>query len=95
MKEQNKAMTRNLRKAGTIGMPDREFRVTLIRMIIGPETIKNFRETLTIELRNCISELKRTINETVNRCDAMNHRVEEAKEQIGDLEGNQAEGKER
>jgi len=51
--------------------------------------IEDISETLTTEIKELKknpSEMKNTINEIGNKCDAMNIRLEETEKGIGDLE---------
>ena len=91
MKEQNKATARDLGKTGMSNLPDGEFKATIIRILTGLEKrIEDIRETFTTEIKEFRKnqlEMKNAIKKNQNRFDAMNIRLEEAEEQICDLEG--------
>ena len=99
MKKQDKATAGDLSETDISSMPDREFKAMIIR---APnefgKRVEDMRETLNTEIRNSIAKVKGSINEMRNRLDGMYPRMEEAEEQINDLENtvmksNQAEQK--
>jgi len=79
MKEQDKATERDLSRKDIGNMPDREFKVMIIRIFTGLEKrVEDLRENLNTEIRNNIAEMKGSINEMRNTLDEMNIRLEEA-----------------
>ena len=84
MKEQDKAMGRNLSKTDISNISDRKIKATIIRIFTGLEKrIEDIRETLTTKIKRLKkkqSEMKNAINEIGNRVDVMNSRWEEAEE---------------
>lgn len=104
MKEQDKAMARDLSKTDTSNVPNGEFKAAIILILTGFEKrMEDIRGTFTTEikeLKKTESEMRNIINEIENGLDAVNGRPEEAEELISDLEdkimeNNEAEPKER
>ena len=99
MKEQDKAMARDLNETNISNMLDREFKAMIIRILTALEKrMEDMSENLNIEIRNNIMEIKGSINKMRKTLDGMNSRLEEAQEQISDpedrvMESNQAEQK--
>jgi len=59
MKEQDKAMARDLSETDISTMRDREFKITIMRILTGLEKrVDNMSETLNMEIRNNIAEIK-------------------------------------
>lgn len=59
MKEQDKAMARDLSGTNPTNMPDREFKAMIIKILTEPEkTVEEISKTFTTELRNNIVEIK-------------------------------------
>ena len=64
MEEQDKVMARDLSKTDISGMPDGEFKATIIRILAGlKKRIEDIRETLTTEIK----EFKKNQSEMKNR----------------------------
>ena len=51
-------MARDLREADVNNMSDKEFKVMIIKILIGFEKSRNMSETLKREIRNNIAEIK-------------------------------------
>jgi len=67
-------------------MPDREFKVIVIKIIIVLERVEDISENLNKEIKKKNqSEIKNTINEIKNTLDGIKSRLKEA-ERISDLE---------
>ena len=59
MKEQDKAMARHVSETDVSNMPDSEFKVMIKRILTRDEkTVEDMSETLNIEIRNTIAEIK-------------------------------------
>ena len=87
MKEKDKAMARDLSKTDISNTSDREIKTMTTRILIRLEKrVEDINEALTTKIRNNISEVKGSLNEMRNIPDGMNSRLEEAEEQINDLE---------
>ena len=87
MKEQDKATAGDLSEIDLINMPDREFKIMITKILTRLEKrVEGNTETLNTEIKNNQSEMKSTINKIINTLDAMNSSLEEATEQINDLE---------
>ena len=81
MKEQDKATARDLSETDIGNMLDREFKTMNIKILSGLEKrLVNISETLNIEIRNKIAEIKDSINKMRNRLDGKNSRMEEAED---------------
>lgn len=84
VKEQDKAMVRDLREKDISNMPNGEFKATIMRLLTGlKKRMEDIREALTAEIKDLKknhSEMKNAITEIGHRCDAMNTRLEEAEE---------------
>ena len=64
-------------------MPDREFKVIVIRILTGFEKrVEDMSEILNTEIRNNKAATKGSINKMRNTLDVMNSRLEEAEEYI-------------
>ena len=88
MKEQDKITVRELNEMALSNMPDREFKVMVIKILTGLEKrVEDISETLNNEIKKNQSEMKNTINEIKNTLDGINNRVDEAEESISDLKG--------
>ena len=82
MKEQGKAMARDISQTGISNMPDGEFKATIIRILteIG-KRMEDFRKILTTEIKELKknqSKMKNAIKEIGNRLGTMNRRLDEA-----------------
>ena len=92
MKEQDKSAFRDLSRTYISNMPEGEFQAAIMKILTGLEKrMEDISETLTIEIKEFKrnhSEMKNAMNEIKNRPDAMNSRLEEAKEQKSDIEEN-------
>ena len=87
MKEQDKAMARDLSKRGINNMCDRKFKVMIIRILTRFEKrVEVMNETLDTEIRNNIIEIKGSINKMRNTFDGMDNRQKEAEKRINDTE---------
>ena len=98
MKEQEKITARELNETEISNMPDREFKVMVIKITtVFEKGMENLTETLNKEIENINqSEMKNSITEIKNTLHGRNSRLEEAEEWISDLEdrvmeSNQAE----
>lgn len=81
IKEQDKTIARHLSKTEINNMPDREFKIIVIKILTGLEkTMEDFSELFTKEktLEKNQSE-KRTIIEIKNTLNGINSRLGEAK----------------
>ena len=86
MKEQNKTTARELNETVISSMPDREFKVMVIKILTGLEKrVKDMSENLNRGIRNNIAEIQRT-NIIRNMHDGLHSRLKEAEGQINDLE---------
>ena len=86
MKEQDKAIIRDLSETDVSKMPDGVFKAIIVRILTGLEKrVEDISETLNTEIRNNIAEIKGSINEMRNMLDGINSRLEEAEEQINGL----------
>ena len=73
-------MARNLSKIDINNMPDREFKVRIIKIPTGLEKrVESISETLN-KTRNNIAEINNSIKDMRNRLDRENRRLEEAEE---------------
>ena len=79
MKEQIKTPEKELNKIEISNLPDAEFKTLAIRML------KELNEDLS-SIKNIWSEMKDTLIEIKNNLQGNNSRVDEAKNQINDLE---------
>ena len=87
MKEQDKAIIRDLSETDVSKMLDGVFKAIIIRILTGLEKrVEDISETLNTEIEKNKSEMKGAINYIRNVPDAMNSRLEESEEQINDLE---------
>ena len=86
MKEKDKATVRELSETEISNMPDGEFKAMNIKIVTELEKrMKDISETITTEIKELKmnkSEMKSTINESRNISDAMNSRLEKAKERM-------------
>ena len=76
MKEHDKITARDLNKTEINSMPDREFKVIIIKILIGLE--KRVEDISKTQMKNLINEIKNTI-------DGMNSRIQEEEKCISDL----------
>ena len=83
MKEQNKTPEKELNKAEKINPPDAEFKTLVIRMV------KELSEDLN-SIKQIQSETKDTLIEINNYLQGNKSRVDEAKDQINNLEHKEA-----
>ena len=79
MKEQNKTPEKELSEMETINISDAEFKTLVIRML------KDLIEDLS-SIKKTQSEMKDTLIEIKNNLQGNNRRVDEAKNQINNLE---------
>ena len=80
-------MGRYLSKSDISNIPDREFKATIKKMLAALEKRRHESDPYLRDKRvKKESEMKSTINEIRNRLDAMNSKLEEADDQISDLE---------
>ena len=83
MKKQGKATATSLREKDVSNIPDKEFKVMIIKIPTGLEKrVEDISETLNTEIEKNKSEMKGAINYIRNVPDAMNSRLEEVDEQI-------------
>jgi len=86
MTEQDKATTRHLSKTDKSNMPDREFKVMIIKILAQLEKrVEGLSETINTEINN-VTDIKGSIRKMRTMLYGMNSRLEEAEEQINDLE---------
>ena len=72
-----------------------EFRITIIKLLIGLEnSIKDYRESLSAELRYNQAKIKNNLTEMQSKWDAWTARVNESEERINDIEDKLTEMKE-
>ena len=65
IKEQDKTTARDVGKIEVRKMLDTEFKVMIIKIVIGLEKkVEDISETLKIEIKRIQSEIKNTVNET-------------------------------
>ena len=83
MKEQNKTPEKELNKVGTSNVLDAEFKTLVITMLSGLS--ENFNSIKEIQ-----SQMKDTLIEIKNNLQGNNSGVDEAKNQINDLEHKEA-----
>ena len=81
MKGQDNTTTRDLSETDLSYMPDKEFKVMIIKILTGLEKrVEDISKTLNTEIKKKQSEIKNTINEIKNTLDGINSRLEEAEE---------------
>lgn len=101
MKEQEKALARDLSITDKKNMSDVVFKALNMRILTALEIkVEDMSEILNTGIRNSKAELKGSINEMRNTLDGMNSMMEKGEEQINDLkdrvlESNQAEQERR
>ena len=79
MKEQDKAMARDLSETDISYMPDRELKLMIMKILTGlKKRVEGITEILNTETRINIGEKKSLINKMRNMLDGMNSRLEEA-----------------
>ena len=83
MKEQIKTLENELSEVEISNLPDAEFKTLVIRML------KELSEDLN-SIKNIQSDMKITLIELKNNLQGNNSRVDEAKNQINDLEHKEA-----
>ena len=99
MKEQGKNLQDQINEEGIGNLPEKEFRVMIVKMIqnVGNRMearIQNIQEMFNKdleELKNKQTEMNNTITETKNMPQGINNRITEAEEQISDLEDKMVE----
>jgi len=81
VKQQDKITAKELYRTEISNMPDREFKVMIIKIVTGlEERVEDFSETLSTEIKNNQSEIKNITNEIKNTPDGLNSRVDESEE---------------
>lgn len=81
MRKGEKALARDLSETDVSNMPDREFKVMIIKILTGFEKrVKAMNETFHAEVRSNISEIKGLINKVRNTLEGINGRLEKAEE---------------
>lgn len=81
MKEQDKATTRDPSKIVINNMSDREFKVMITRILTGlEERAEEMSNTLNIEIRSNLAEIKASTSKIRNMFDGINSRLEEAEQ---------------
>ena len=86
IKKQDKTRARDISKTDISNIPDREFKVMVIKILTGLEKrVKDMSENLNRGIRNNIAEIQRT-NIIRNMHDGLHSRLKEAEGQINDLE---------
>ena len=99
MKEQNKTPEKQLNEVEIGNLPEKEFRIMIVKMIQDlrkrmEAKIKNMQEMFNKELqelKNKQTEMNNTITEMKNTLGGINSRITEAEEQISDLEDRMVE----
>ena len=100
-KEQEETTARGLTNTDTSKKSQTEFRITIIRILVG---VENRLESLSTEIKeikkNSQNEMKNALTELQSRMDAAVARMEEAEQRISDIEdklieNNEAEKKKR
>ena len=94
MKEQDKTLEKQLNEMEIGNLPEKEFRIMIVKMIQDPgkrkeAKIKKMQEMFNKdqeELKNKQTEMNNTITEMENTREVINSRITEAEEQISDLE---------
>ena len=94
MKEQDKTPEKQLNEVETGNLPEKEFRIMIVKMIqdLGKRMeakIEMMQETFNKdveELKRNQATMKNTINQIKNTLDGINNRITEAEERISDLE---------
>lgn len=78
---------RDLYETEIINMPDKEFKIMIIKIHTGHKKIvEDISETLNREMKMNQSEMKNSISEIKNILDEVNGKLEEAEEWTSDLE---------
>ena len=81
MKGQDNTTTRDLSETDLSYMPDKEFKVMIIKILTGLEKrVEDISEIPNKEIKKKQQEMKNTINEIKNTLDGINSRLEEAEE---------------
>ena len=80
MKEQDKAMARDLRETDTGNTSDKEFKAMIIRTLTGFEKVEYMSETFNTDIRNNREEMKGSIYDMSNTLDRIDSRMEETEE---------------
>ena len=79
--EQDKATARDLSGTDISNVPERDFKVMIIKILTGLEKrVEDGSELLNPEIRNNIAEIKGTVNKMRNRMNGMQSRLEEAEQ---------------
>ena len=99
MKEQDKTPKKQLNKVEIGNLPEKEFRIMIVKMIqdVGKRMeakVEKMQEMFNKdlgELKNKPSEMNNTIIEMKNTLEGINSRITEAEEQISDLEDRMVE----
>ena len=99
MKEQNKTSEKQLNEVEIGNLPEKEFRIMIVKMIqdLGKRMeakIEKMQEMFNKdleELKNKQTEMNNTITEMKNTLEAINSRITEAEERISDLEDRMVE----
>jgi len=87
IKEQNKITVRGISKTKMNKMPDRKFKVMIIKILTGlEERVEDISETLKKEIKKNQSEMKNTTIEIKNIFDGIHSRPEKTEEKINNLE---------
>ena len=94
MKEQDKTLEEQLNEVGIGNLPEKEFRIMIVKMIqdLGKRMeakIEKMQEMFNKdleELKNTQTEMNNTITEMRNTLEGINSRITEAEERISDLE---------
>ena len=87
MKEQDKITARDLSKMEVSNIPDREFKLMIIKILTGLEKgVQDISETLDKEMKKNQSEMKNRINEMESTLDGIYTRLQEAEKRISDLQ---------
>ena len=98
MKEQGKTREKQLNEVEIGNLPEKEFRIMIVKMIQGfrkrmEAKIEKMQEVFhkDLELKNKQIEMNNTITDMKNTLEGINSRITEAEEQISDLEDKMVE----
>ena len=81
MKEQDQTIARDQSKMDVSNMPNREFKVIIIKVLTGFEKkVEDISETLNTQIKKNQSEIKNRINEIQYTLDGIKSKLDEAEE---------------
>ena len=99
MKEQDKTPEKQLNEVEVSNLPEKEFRITIVKMIQGlgkrmEANIEKMQEMFNKdleELKNKQTQMNNTITEMKTKLEGIHSRITEAEERISDLEDRMVE----